>query len=463
LVDDEDFATLVEYLRPQYAPPSRRRLERNLLPALSKYVTDRMTRKMNDIATFSLTTDSWTSGANRGYIAITAHGITKDWSFESFFLDLVPVRKSETAEYLSEIIEEVLLDWDIGRQARAACTTDGAANVRSAVMRMHMPWVYCIAHALNRSIRLGLKNAVVKPLMKKAKHIVRLFKSSPKAARMLEEKQAALHLPVQKMKLDNKTRWGSAYEMLERLRVARPAVAAWLGTLQGTRRTVPPDLTHDEWSHLADLAMVLRPLKEATEFLSQRKHPTVGAILPLLNRVCAHHLAAKEDDPEQVATFKREVNRDLNERWNLFDGEVVDDIVLSVYLDPRVKHFSFVRDAVKRNELLKKAYRLIEQWLRKTTDQSGSSINQSSSVRREKEKEREHAGPSTERPRRPFVSTVSLDSPSPPINRLIRLFGEDLIEPDERRAMPQERSAQGPDKCTSYQYDTRLGSYSSIQ
>jgi len=51
-----------------------------------------------------------------------------------------------------------------------------------------------MAHALNRSIRLGLQNTVVKPLMKKAKHIVRLFKSSPKAARMLEEKQSAQHV-----------------------------------------------------------------------------------------------------------------------------------------------------------------------------------------------------------------------------------------------------------------------------
>jgi len=133
---------------------------------------------------------------------------------------------------------------------------------------------------------------------------------------MLEEKQSALQLPVRKLKLDNKTRWGSAYEMLERLRIARPAVTVCLGALENTRRSIPSDLTHEEWSQLAELAIVLHPLKESTEFLSQQRHPAIGAVLPLYGRISRHHLAVEEDDPALIAIFKQEVVRDLKERWN---------------------------------------------------------------------------------------------------------------------------------------------------
>jgi len=145
-----------------------------------------MLAKMQRISTFALTIDSWTSGANRSYMSVTAHGITKDWSFESFFLALVPVKQSETAEYISDMVTEVLTDWNIHKHNRASCTTDGAANARNATTLLGIPWVYCVAHAVNRSIRLALQKEPIKALMKKAKRIVRLFKSSPKAARMPE-------------------------------------------------------------------------------------------------------------------------------------------------------------------------------------------------------------------------------------------------------------------------------------
>jgi len=275
---------------------------------------------------------------------------------------------------------------------------------------------------------------------------VRLFKSSPKAARMLEEKQNALQLPVRKLKLDNKTRWNSAYEMLERLRIARPAVTVCLGALENTGRTIPPDLTHEEWSQLAELAIILHPLKESTEFLSQQKHPTIGAVLPLYGRITKHHLAMNEDDPVLIATFKQEVVRDLKERWNTLEGDIADVIMLSVYLDPRVKHFGFVSDPAKREEMLRKAHRIAEQWLRRTCEQDPASQTRTVStsntraIHENREKAREHdhamqyeAGPS--RSRRSMSLQSHPDSPSPPINKLIRIFGEDLVEPDNDPAI----------------------------
>jgi len=144
LVDDHDFAALLSYLRPQYKLPSRRTLGDTLLPALADNIEKTMLAKMQRISTFALTIDSWTSGANRSYMSVTAHGITKAWSFESFFLALVPVKQSETSEYISDMVTEVLTDWNIHKHNRASCTTDGAANARNATTLLGIPWVYCV-------------------------------------------------------------------------------------------------------------------------------------------------------------------------------------------------------------------------------------------------------------------------------------------------------------------------------
>jgi len=83
LVEDEDFIELMAYLRSGYKPPKRHKLTKVMLPAAKARLMVVMKRKMRSIGHFSLTLDSWTSAANRSYIAVTLHGITalcRSWS-----------------------------------------------------------------------------------------------------------------------------------------------------------------------------------------------------------------------------------------------------------------------------------------------------------------------------------------------------------------------------------------------
>jgi len=132
-------------------------------------------------------------------------------------------------------------------------TSDRAANVRAAVCNeLQVPWLYCIAHALNRTIRLALDDPGFKPLMKKAKKLVKTFKCSPLAAQLL-----LCSFRIKSLKLDNETRWSSACEMVKWLLAVHPAISATLAALPNLRRTPPCELSHEEWGLLSSLLLLI--------------------------------------------------------------------------------------------------------------------------------------------------------------------------------------------------------------
>jgi len=97
-------------------------------------------------------------------------------------LGLVPVKESETAEFLAEIIREVLMTWDIKPEKIIAIISDGAANIKAAITKqLGIEWIYCAAHIINRSVCLALGGELVKPIIKAAKAIAKTFKASPAA------------------------------------------------------------------------------------------------------------------------------------------------------------------------------------------------------------------------------------------------------------------------------------------
>jgi len=150
LVDDEDFRALLASLNPFYKPPSRGKLTNTLLPAFRDKLEAVIRKKLEMISSASLSFDSWTSTANRSYIAVTCHGITKAWTVETFMLSILPVAQDETGVFLAQMLEEVLEQWGIRKEQIVAITSDGAANAKNAVMsQLDITWVCCFSHVIN--------------------------------------------------------------------------------------------------------------------------------------------------------------------------------------------------------------------------------------------------------------------------------------------------------------------------
>ena len=364
LINSESFRDLIEYLQPKWDVCDRKKLSAVLVPALRSEIEASLKHRMSSIKYFSISLDTWTSSANRSYLAVTAHGISKSFSFESFLLDIVVIKKSETGEHIAELVREILGDWSIDLSQIVAGTSDGGANVKKAIKKdLNLMWIYCLAHALNRSVRLGLDSAHIKSIVKKAKQISKFFRASPKASKVLLEQQKYLQVSTKKMTLDNKTRWGSAYEMMKRLVNSRPAISASLAIVTGTKKKPPSDLSVDEWEFLRQFVSVLEPLHEATKYLSKEKYPIISSVTPLFRRLFDYHLKTSDADDMCTNELKDTIREDLMKRWGCLLENMPDAFLLSIYLDPRLKDFSFVQDENQRRSLLEKAKNLCGQCL----------------------------------------------------------------------------------------------------
>jgi hypothetical protein len=110
--------------------------------------------------------------------------------------------------------------------------------------------------------------------------------------------------------------------MLKRLCISRPAISARLATLTGTRKRIPSDLITEEWAVAEKLVDVLKPFKDATEFISQQSHRTIGVVMPIVTRLMNHHLVECDDDQEEIASFKAVILADLKERWQVLADKI---------------------------------------------------------------------------------------------------------------------------------------------
>jgi hypothetical protein len=80
---------------------------------------------------------------------ITGHGISK-WCRHNFLLGLIPVVTLETTCFIADTVTSALAEWHIPLDVVVNATTDGTANMKSAVVsQLGWPWLYCIMHALN--------------------------------------------------------------------------------------------------------------------------------------------------------------------------------------------------------------------------------------------------------------------------------------------------------------------------
>jgi len=70
---------------------------------------------------------------NWAYITVTVHGVSHRWVLESFILELVPVKGSETAKNLAEIVQGACC-MGIGTECIVVIAPDGGTNMKAAVL-----------------------------------------------------------------------------------------------------------------------------------------------------------------------------------------------------------------------------------------------------------------------------------------------------------------------------------------
>lgn len=166
----------------------------------------------------------------------------------------------------------------------------------------------CTHHQPRLASRLKLPN--IARLLGRVRHIAKFFHRSTTATRILKEKQKLLQLKAHKLTIDVVTQWNSALEMLERFLEQQPAISAALLSPEVRRNEKDLcSLKEEDITDAEDVVRALKPMKTATQAMSEGKSPTLSVIAPL------HALLLKEmTSLKVVKDIKDEIKKNLRSR-----------------------------------------------------------------------------------------------------------------------------------------------------
>lgn len=147
LVEVPAFHCFIRALHPTYQIPSRWTLTSTIFPNLYHQIELAMQLQLEQIPFVSITFNGWSDSSSCKYLGVTAHGINYQWEMKSFLLENCAI-PNELATTLVAEMKGIAAKWGVADRI-VTCTTDGAATMIAAASMMHIPRVYCLAHAIN--------------------------------------------------------------------------------------------------------------------------------------------------------------------------------------------------------------------------------------------------------------------------------------------------------------------------
>lgn len=199
--------------------------------------------------------------------------------------------------------------------------------------------VKCFAHTINLAAQRALKLPTVSRLLGRIRRITGFFHRS--TSHILEQKRKLLELPPHKLKTDEAIRWNSAFDMIERFLEQQPAICAAL--LSPEVRKSGTDictLSEADVTNAEEIAVTLKPIKDATNIMCEASTPTLSVIAPLHAQLLHDTETGFSGETQMVREIKQAIHEDLSKRYST----VADKNMLytASILDPRFKALPFL-------------------------------------------------------------------------------------------------------------------------
>jgi hypothetical protein len=128
VVDNADFCSMLNLIKPGIAIPSRHAIKRDAMEWHREQERGVSERLCNMGGKISITLDCWTSPNNKAFLGITAHYVDSDWALQSLLLDFFPLTGGHTGENLCRAFVDVCVRRGILDKLQGV-TTDNAANI----------------------------------------------------------------------------------------------------------------------------------------------------------------------------------------------------------------------------------------------------------------------------------------------------------------------------------------------
>jgi len=179
-VEDEYFRKLIHYFESTYQLMSCSSLKVKINEIFEKN-KNKLINLLDDIESVSIDFDSWTSIAHKSYITVNCHGLTNDWKIVCFNLETKLIQESHCSKYLKDLIEEVLIDYDLEYKTQF-CVHDNAANMNLVSTLLGLKDIRCFAHCWDLAVKEALTNCdTLQSIIAKSGKIVGHFNHSSTA------------------------------------------------------------------------------------------------------------------------------------------------------------------------------------------------------------------------------------------------------------------------------------------
>ncbi|KAE8295701.1 hypothetical protein D5F01_LYC06636 [Larimichthys crocea] len=276
----------------------------------------------------ALTGDHWTSVSNDNYLGVTAHFVDHNWTLQAFALTVSKTEERHYAEACANHFLDVANEWKI-KEKLTTLGTDSARNMVAAARLLPFEHLPCMAHCLQRTVTVSLKDSGFESVLAKCRKIVGHFKHSPSNAQELNEQQIAHGLKQESLAQDVATRWNSTLEMVKRIQRNKSP----LTTTLAQQKSKIAMLTDQELDKLQKLQELLDPCRYVTELLGGEQYVSCSVVLPALRHLF-RVMEPSDDDPVYVLRFKNAFTTDLAQRK---DSTNLRWLKISTALDPRFK------------------------------------------------------------------------------------------------------------------------------
>lgn len=245
-----------------------------------------------------------------------------------------------TAEALSNVLIECMIDWNIDRKLSTItldnCSTNDALvgmllnklDCSSLMLDGQLFHMRCCAHILNLIAQDGL--SVLGDGIEKVRNSVAFWTATPKREQSFREAARQIKVSIaKKLILDCKTRWNSTYRMLV-VALAYKDVFIRLKTREHLYTSLP---TTGEWEIAKEICNRLEIFNRVTEMFSGTQYPTTNIFFPL---VCEIMLSLKQwqiCSIEAIRNMASKMVAKFEKYWSVIHGIMG----IAIVLDPRFK------------------------------------------------------------------------------------------------------------------------------
>jgi hypothetical protein len=230
----------------------------------------------------AITTDCWTSAANKPYISLTAHFINSNWELNSVVLACELFRGRHVAEQMAGKIHEMLRNFNIDFNNISCCVTDNEPTMNAMADHIAFGWMGCFDHLLELITGVTFEADGIRDVLKRCRQVVGHFSGSSQALASLLKMQQSLDEECNAVSpdADVKTRWWSTYIMLVKMLRLRNAVQALVVAAK-----VPRYLTDLDWDVMQVLTLILKPFMTVQKFMEGDKYITVSFMPYLVTKI----------------------------------------------------------------------------------------------------------------------------------------------------------------------------------